>query len=256
MAMRTKSSKRFESGFSLLELLVATALFMVITGVVFTVLIVAQAHYKSEKSFMGTFQQANIALDQITRDIHAAGYPPAIVYNSSVSSVAANAAKYALPVAWSPTYPSSPCTIGATCATPGDFDLILEADLGSGVQWIRYQLVGTTLYRGVTSKVSGTDPITATGAAGVMIPYLENVMNNASAAQIAAIQAVYPGTFPGNNPVPIFTYPLYNGAPQQPPNIHNINIAIIVKAPENDPQTNKLRVATFTGQASTVNPYK
>jgi type II secretory pathway pseudopilin PulG len=250
MKLRKTSRKRNDVGFSLLELLVATVLFTLITGVVFAALIAAQARYTSEKNFMGAFEQANVALDQITRDIHAAGYPSPVVLNTATA--VANPQAYAIPVAWSPNYPAASCTIGTTCTSPGAFDLILEADLGNGVQWIRYLLKETTLYRGVTGKVAGTDPITATDP--VMVPYLGHVMNNASAGEIAAITAVYPGTFPGGKPVPIFTYPQFAGAPQQPPNIHNINIALIVRAPGRDPQTGQLRVATFTGQASTVNP--
>ena len=71
--------------------------------------------------------------------------------------------------------------------TPGDFDLIVETNLGNGagVSWIRYQLIGTTLFRAVVPKTAGADPVAATSAAGVMVPFLTNVMNNPSAAQLA-----------------------------------------------------------------------
>lgn len=252
--MRMKISKfaRSNKGFSLLELMVATVLFTLITGIVFAALMAAQARYRSEKSLLGSFQQANVAIDQITRDIHASGYPPAIVYNTAVATLA-NANRYALPVAWSPNYPNAPCTIGATCASPGSWDLILEADLrdGNGVQWIRYQLVGTTLMRGVVPKAVGVDPIAATAAN--MFPYLENVVNNAPAAQLAAITAEYPAMFPGGNPVPVFTFPPFNGFPQQLPTIHNINITLVVQAQDRDSQNTQLRVVTLTGQASPIN---
>ena len=252
MRMRKGKFALSNRGFSLLELMVATVLFTLITGIVFAALMAAQARYRSEKSLLGSFQQANVALDQITRDIHAAGYPPAIVYNTAVATPA-NANMYALPVAWSPNYPNAPCTIGATCASPSPWDLILEADLGdgNGVQWIRYQLQGTTLLRGVTPKAAGADPVASTN--GVMVPYLDNVMNNATAAQIATIRAQYGTMFPGGNPVPVFTFPAFNGFPQQLPTIHNINVTLIVQAPDRDSQNNQLRVATLTGQASTVN---
>lgn len=252
MRTRTKKSALSSRGFSLLELMVATVLFTLITGIVFAALMAAQARYKTEKSLLGSFQQANVAIDQITRDIHASGYPPAIVYNTAVATPA-NAAKYALPVAWSPNYPNAPCTIGATCASPGSWDLILEADLGdgNGVQWIRYQLQNTTLLRGTVRKIAGDDPVADT--APNMVPYLENVMNNAPAAQIAAIRVNYPAMFPGGNPVPVFTFPAFNGFPQQLPTIHNINVTLIVQAQDRDPRNNQIRVATLTGQASTVN---
>ena len=250
------AAKQSVSGFTLLELMVATFLFVVITGVVFAVLIAAQARYKTEKEFMGAFQQANVAIDQITHDIHGAGFPSKSLYNYSVQGNPSQSASYAVPVAWSPNYPATPCVIGSSCTSPGAFDLILEEDLGNGlgVQWIRYKLQGTVLYRGVAPKVSGSDPVSSTDP--VLVPYLENVMNNASAAQIAQISAAFPGTFPGGNPVDVFKFPLYQGQPQQPPNIHNVNISLVVQAANVDLQTQGPRIAIITGQASTVNPYQ
>jgi Tfp pilus assembly protein PilW len=251
----SKTRKRKDSGFTLLELMVATVLFIIITGMVFAVVIATQTRYKSEKEYMSAFQQANVAIDQIVRDIHGAGFPAKIVFNTSVQGSNTNSAKWALPVAWWPNYPTSSCVIGTTCTTPGSWDLILEEDLadGNGVVWIRYQLSGNVLKRAQTPKTTG-DPKTVTD--GLLQPYLENVMNNASASDIATITASYPGTFPGGNPVPVFSFPQYQGATQAPPNIHNINVALIVMAPGKDLQTQRVRVATFTAQASTVNPYQ
>jgi type II secretory pathway pseudopilin PulG len=238
------------AGFSLLELMVATMLFVVITGVVFSVLIMAQARFKSEKEFMGAFQHANVAIDQITHDIHGAGYPSKLMFISSVQGNPGSVNMYALPVAWSPSYPNTPCVLGS-CTSPAPFDLILEEDLGGGVKWIRYKLVGTVLYRAVVAKTDD-DPVSSTD--GSLVPYLENVMNNASSAQIALITASNPGVFPSGNPVPVFTFPQYNGLPQALPNIHNINISLIVQAANVDMQTQGVRIAIITAQASTVNP--
>jgi hypothetical protein len=150
-------------------------------------------------------------VDQIARDVNDAGFPSAGMF-----SKLPDATLYAVsPVAWSPGYPSvppSPCLIGTggggTCTTPGDFDLILETTLqtqsGPVVSWIRYQLVGTTLYRAVVAKTDG-DPSVQTSAPGVMVPFLNNVMNNAT-GQISQIQAAYPAMFLTGNPVPIFQY--------------------------------------------------
>lgn len=257
MPARHENSNAGNAGFTLLELMVATLLFVVITGVVFAVLIAAQARFKIEKEFMGAFQQANVAIDQITHDIHGAGYPPKIMYAAGTQVNPAYTGSYALPVAWSPSYPNTPCAIGS-CTSPAQFDLILEEDLGNSssieVQWVRYKLSGTVLYRAVVRKLAGSDPVATTDP--VLVPYLENVMNNASSAQIALITASFPGTFPSGNPVPVFTFPPYGGLPQAPPNIHNINICLIVQAANVDLQTQGPRIAVFTGQASTVNPYQ
>ena len=253
MSAPKKIRKSRQAGFSLLELMVATTLFVIITGVVFAVVIATQVRYKAEKEYMGTFQQANVAIDQLAHDIHGAGFPAKIVYNTSFQT-AANAAKYALPVAWAPNYPNTPCVIGTTCTSPGAYDLILEEDQGAGVVWIRYMLTNNILYRGVVAKTANTDPVSETGA--VLKPYLENVMNNAGSSLISTITASYPGTFPGGTAVPVFSFPTYQGIAQAPPNIHNINIALIVQAPNKDLQTQGVRIATFTAQASTVNPYQ
>jgi Tfp pilus assembly protein PilW len=235
-----------ERGFTLIELTISTLLFTLVAGIVFTLLGVSQQRYQIEKDYLNSFQQANVAMDQITRDVHSAGYPPPNSFTATVA--AANPLKVATPFAWSPAGP--PCTVGL-CASPGAFDLIIESDMGNGVQWIRYALVGTTLLRGVANK-SNLDPVAATTP--TMVPYLENVMNNPSAAQMTALQASYPAMFPGNAPVPVFTFTYDSGTAAQPPNIREVNIALVVQSSRPDPQTKSLRVVTLTGQAARLNP--
>ena len=140
--------------------------------------------------------------------------------------------------------------MGGSCTTPSAWDLIVEENVGNGVQWIRYQLNGTTLMRGVVLK-SAAAPDAATTAS--LIPYVDNVMNNASAAQMATIRAAYPNMFPGNTPVPLFTY-VYDGAAQEPEDIRQVNINLIVQASSPDPQTRQVRVVTLTGQSRRINP--
>ncbi len=144
------------------------------------------------------------------------------------------------PVAWDPGYPTAPCSIGTggggTCTTPGDFDLILETSTGSGVNWIRYQLQNGTLYRAVVPKMV-VDPVTATSAAGVMVPFLTNVLN-IPGAQLTEITATYPTMFPLGQPVPIFQYSCDSGVGtvpcpgagtvNSPANIRDVDITLIV----------------------------
>jgi len=279
-------TKRNQKGFSLLELLVVVAVFTVLTGAVFELLTVAQQRYRAESEFLDSFQSARLGIDQMTRDVHAAGFPPA---NSFQVPPPANSVA-STPFAWSPNYQGLPpvnpgCTAPApgavgTCGNPNGFDLIIETtpQPGAGVQWIRYALGGpglpataqvpTTLYRGVTAKVAGQDPLVATNA--VLVPYVENVMNNAPAAQMAAIQAAYPTMFPGNNAVPVFQYyfdPNDTNAPcaaqpalptpqvaSAPPCILEVDITLIVQSVSPDPKTGRPRVGTLTARAIRVNP--
>jgi type II secretory pathway pseudopilin PulG len=257
-----KTHSRTQRGFSFLELVAATAIFIVLAGIIFSVLVQGQQSYETESGVMDSFQQASIAVDQIVRDVHTAGYPPANAYTTAAA--AANPNLIALPFGWMPTYPLTPCTVGGTCVTPSAFDLIVEGDIGNGVQWIRYRLVGTTLFRGVANK-GGLDPVAAT--LPNLFPYVDNVMNNAPAAQMAQLRAVYPNLFPGNNPVPIFTYTCDAPNPNPPalcttlaaPNntatyIRDVNIVLIVQSPTRDQKTGQVRAVTLTAQARRSNP--
>jgi type II secretory pathway pseudopilin PulG len=228
-----KKRKHSARGFSLVELLIGTILFTIITGIAFSLLMSAQLRYQGESSVTQAFQQANVALDQIVRDIHSAGYPPMSSFSAAAAS--SNPNGYALPFAWTPSYPGTPCIVGSTCTVPGQYDLIVEADIGNGlgVQWIRYSLQGTTLMRGMTPKGSG-DPVGSTPIA----PYLDNVMN-------------------GNNSLPIFAYTFDSTTPpsqQQPSYIREVNITLIVQSAHPDPQTQQYRTITLTGQAVRFNP--
>lgn len=228
--MNMKNRSNAARGFSLVELMVGTILFTIITGAVFSLLMSAQLRYAGESNVTEVFQQANVAVDQMTRDVHSAGYPPRNSLNTAVAN--ARPDKYALPFAWTPNYPAAPCTVGINCAVPGEYDLIVETDLGNGVQWIRYSLVGTTLMRGVANKVVGGDPVGQTDAS--MVTYLENVLN-------------------GSKSLPIFSY-TYGGAPSLPSNIREVNICLIVRAQQPDPQTGQFGTVTLTGQALRFNP--
>ncbi len=234
-------SRQPENGYSLVELLVATVLFTIIAGTIFSLLFSAQLRYSSESGLTTAFQQANVAIDQITRDLHSAGYPPPSSFAAGTAQT--NPQLMALPFSWSPGYPNTPCTVNGSCgAVPGGYDLILETDTGdgNGVQWIRYSLQGTTLMRGMKPKIKFADPVAST-AADVMLPYLDNVVNVSNP--------------PGNNAVPIFAYryDCNQPLPSEPPNICKVNIALIVQAAQPDPQTGQFRTITLTGQAALFN---
>jgi len=259
------------NGFTLIELLLAMAVFLLICAAMFGLLQLSQQRYSSETQLSGAFQEARLAVDQISRDVNDAGFPSAGMF----SKLPAPPTFYAVsPVAWSPGYPSvppSPCLIGTggggTCTTPGDFDLILETTLqtptGPVVSWIRYQLVGTTLYRAVVAKTD-TDPSGPTTAPGVMVPFLANVMNNAT-GQFSQITASYPAMFPTGNPVPIFQYmcdtptgtvacPNAATPYNSPQNIRDVDITLIVETQQPDAQTGQLELIELNGRGHRLNP--
>jgi prepilin-type N-terminal cleavage/methylation domain-containing protein len=244
-------------GFTLLELLVAMGVFLVICAAMFELLELSQKKYSSETQLTSAFSDARLAVDQIVRDIGVAGYPPVSIYTGPPPTPYT---QFAIsPVAWSPNYPNTQCTIisggGGTCTTPGDFDLILETRLAgdSNVSWVWYHLDPTkfTLYREVVQKTAG-DPLAVVSSAGTMTALLDNVMNNPG-SQLTQIKANYPAMFPSGGAQPIFQYSC--GAPLPCPSnkITDVDITLIVKTPQQDMQTQRMQLVELSGRGHVVN---
>jgi len=266
--MRRRRGKRQQAGFTLIELLAALGIFLVVCGAAFTLLASSQQRARTESQVLTSFQEARLALDQIVRDVNDSGYPPP----SYSDGVPANFA--ITPFAWYPNYTiPTPCTIGVTCNPPSDFDIIIETnpnrqDPGSKVQWIRYRLDPTTstLMRGAADKTSGGEPTVET--ADKLAPLVQNVVNNSSPAQIAQYQAIYPGMFPGGNPVPIFSYTCDTPsasvtqtvscpsalADNKPANIRDVTVTLIVASPLPDATTGQPRLVQLVGRGRRINP--
>jgi prepilin-type N-terminal cleavage/methylation domain-containing protein len=248
-----RNRNRSERGFSMIEMVVVVLVFTTATAAVFLLLDTAQQRYRMESEFLDSFQGARLGLDQIVRDIHSAGYPPG---NSFQGGVNPGVNVTAAPFAWAPGYPGAPCNIPG-CNVPGDFDLIIETDIdpqnANGVEWVRYQLQGTTLMRGVASKVVGADPSAATLA--TLVPYVENVMNNPGAAEMARLRVAYANAFPGGLPVPIFSYAAFDaGKATTPQFLREINVTLMVRSPGLDPRTRQPRLVTLNGRVRRINP--
>src|SRR5215471_2617261 len=74
--MTRRRDRRREAGFSLLELLTASAIFVVLCGAGFGLIIACQKSYQTESQVLSSFQDARLGMDQMVRDINVAGYPP------------------------------------------------------------------------------------------------------------------------------------------------------------------------------------
>lgn len=267
--MKPRARKQTAQGFSLIELVVALGIFLLITGVAFTLLSSSQQRYQTDSQVLTSFQEGRLGLDQMVRDINDAGYPPPSFYGSDPTLFTT------VPFAWSPSYPGTSCTVGITCITPGDFDIIIETNPNlpqdcppNCVEWIRYSLQGTTLMRGAALKQSGHDP--AVDTASFFVPFVQNVVNNSPTLQIGQSQlsTVYPNIFPSGNSVPIFSYicdtPTQNlppptlcsaaGADNYPANIRDVAITLIVASPLPDATTGQPRLVQLTARGHRLNP--
>ncbi len=250
---RERGGKR-ERGFTLIELLTAMGIFLIVCGAAFTLLNASQQQYRTESQVLNSFQEARLGLDQIVRDVNDAGYPPP---SFLVSGVPQNSASS--PFAWSPGYPGAPCSIGAAgCATPGDFDLIIETNdaprdpacaPNCPVNWIRYQLQGTTLMRGRAPKVVGTDPAAAFTGVNAPVPFVQNVVN--SPGQPIFSYTCDSTTAPQTPPLPC---PNAAAADNIPANIRDVIITLIVAAPQPDATTGQQRLVVLNGRGRRINP--
>ena len=293
--MKARPGKNRQHGFSLLELLTALGIFLLITGAAFTLLSSSQQRYRTESQVLSSFQEARLGLDQMVRDINDAGFPPPSFFAASQPQQSVIS-----PFAWSSGagYPNplNRCAIGTgACSTssgdtaPGDFDIIIETNPNPGdpncapscVQWIRYQLQGTTLMRAAVYKTStAADPDGTT--AGALVPFVQNVVNNAPALNLKIgqfqLDAAYPAVF-GGGPVPIFQYtcdtpsasqslplptapcpsppppaPQIAAADNCPTNIRDVLITLIVAAPSPDSQSGRPRLVQLEGRGRRINP--
>src|SRR5213082_605413 len=254
MTPASRHSPQF--GFTLIELITALGIFFLVCAAAFTLLASSQQRYQTESQVLTSFQGSRLALDQMVRDVNDAGYPPPTFVGIDFTKFTNT------PFAWSPGYTvPTACTIGGSCITPSDFDIIIETnptpqDPTSQVQWIRYQLQGTTLMRGAALKQPGNDPAIAT--ATFLAPMVQNVVNNSSATQIAQYQAAYPGMFPTGNPVPIFSYscdtgnvPLAcpaAGIDNSPANIRDVVVTLMVATALPDATTGEPRIVQLVGR--------
>jgi len=255
-----------QKGFTLLEMLVAMGIFLIICGVMFELLSVAQKRYSSETQLTAAYQDSRLAMDQIVRDVNISGYPSYLMYSVVPTT---HPSRYANgPLAWSPNYPTSPCMIGTggggTCATPGDYDLIVETRVSTDtyVSWIWYHLDGTTLTRAVVRKITG-DPYDTVSTSGAQVVFLSNVMNVAGSSN-TQIAGQFPGMFPGGQPVPVFQYSCYTpggalpcpraGAYNSPQYVTDVDVTLIVATPQGDLQTQGLKLVELNGRGHGANP--
>jgi len=87
--MRARIQKRIrqsQSGFSLVELMVTTAILVIIFAIVTQGIVKLQRRNSSETSKTDMTQQARDFVDQSVRDIHQSGYPPARNINGAAST--------------------------------------------------------------------------------------------------------------------------------------------------------------------------
>ena len=239
-------------GFSLLELLVAMAIFLTISWAIFGLLDVAQQRYRSEQDFMDSFQNARVGVEQMVREVHDAGYPRPYTYTATPDIILTATPdlqrRFAIPFRGTP---SQACMVGLGCTVPDGFNLSLELDMDpmnpacpEQVEIVDYSLVpdpAPAVTRTLMRRVQSKPPIMSPGGCmpnpANFVPFVENVLND-----------------PANPLDRVFTYEC-TGACTTPETIRTVHIRLRVRSSRPDPRTRQFRLITLNGTARRINLY-
>lgn len=206
--------RKSQAGFSLIEMLIACAITMVIMGVIFGQIIQGQKYSVAQEAKLDLFQESRQFMDQMSRDLRAAGYPNTRNFDADPDHPAETSPQEA---------------VGLVKLDVGELWFESSIDGSGNVSVIHYKRVTTgagcpCLVRSQTPKVSG-DPLTGQGESDQTV--VQNVLNGDSSDPI--FQAFYADGTVVTLPIDITNLAMAN--------INSVSIALKVQSPYLDPQT-------------------
>ena len=222
-----------ERGFSILELVVAVAIFSVIMGVMFQQVDQAQQTSTTERAKLDVFQEARAFMDLMARDLHEAGYPSPRSFGPGVLTL-------------DPMLPRSPyaadarVAVGLTKVGPGD--LWFEGDVdGTGtvsVVQYRYETNGNNcpcLRRSQQPKTNA-DPLAQVHVDQVEV---QNVKNGTTTNPIFFAYA-------HGSTGTALTLPIdFNADPSSIASVDTVKVMLTVESPTRDAKTNLKPISTL-----------
>jgi type II secretory pathway pseudopilin PulG len=233
-------------GFTILELVIATSMFMIVSAAIFSLLENTQFRVIGEQDIVPVLQESRVAMDLLVRDIHRAGFPSPFEFPTTPDD----------PTTLQPAnlqnvfsigfvgLPSRTCTVSSTCSLPNGFDLLMESVPDSldnqPVQWIEYRLLrpeGATTSKLMRSQVPKNAAAGPLGVVPNWVPVLENILND-----------------PGNPADPIFIYPCPGGLCPAAKDLQQVQIKLRVQSFRPDPQTHQYRQLSVVETAQRMNP--
>jgi len=222
-----------EGGFSLIELMVAVAIFTVIMGVMFQELDQVEQTSITERARLDVFQEARAFMDLMARDLHEAGYPSPRNFAPGV-------------LVLDPTLPRSPYAADARVAVGltkvGVGELWFEGDVdGSGSPSVVQYTLETTgencpcLRRSQETKVYD-DPLAQTPTYQVQV---QNVKNGTAGNPIFF-------AFAHGSTGTALTLPIdFDNNPSSIASVDTIKVMLTVESPTRDPKTGLKPISTL-----------
>jgi type II secretory pathway pseudopilin PulG len=234
-----------QAGFTLLEMLLVVAILMTVMAIVVQGITQLQRRNASEVAKMDINQESREFLDQITRDLHQAGYPSWKTFPSAIYSNTADESYYA---------------VGLTSVAQDKIVFEGDTDGNGQVETETIQVVGSdgnypptagcpcTIQRGTVNKSAGGTPTYYTE--------VNNLLNSApfTAYNAAGSSVTLPLTLSPTVP------PWTNGTPTSLSNcstpancVKTIRINLQVQSPNKDLTDKVAPVASMFAQATIVN---
>jgi Tfp pilus assembly protein PilW len=214
-------------GFSIVELMVAIVVMMIVVGGIFGVIDVVNQRSSTEQAKLDMFQEAREFVDQMSRDLHQAGYPSARNYLGTGVLTA------------SPITNDLKNAVGIVKVDDGDVWFEGDVDGTGTVSVVRYHLDTSTtngcpcLRRSQLPKVNG-NPVTG--------QTLENYQVEVQGVQNTDIFAAYSR---GTTGTPI-TLPVdFNSNATDVANVDTIKVTLSLRSPVIDSKTGKYPESTL-----------
>jgi prepilin-type N-terminal cleavage/methylation domain-containing protein len=279
--MKQLPQKNCQAGFTLIEMMLVVAVLVIILGTVFSQMNVTQWRYKTEENRLDATQEVREFVDEITRDVHQAGYPDGDMYNSVTVSGA-------VPAVCTTYTDKTICSqkVAAGLVKISPTELLFEGDLDNNgnVESVHYFLqtdssgnCPCTLQRSsiIKSAVGDGDPLTSY-APNYTIE-LQNVVNSGGAYTIDGSSTFTTGSgrttilnntlYSAYSGAPIFQALDVNGVDQGAQsiattagetalsNVKSIRVVINVLANPADLQTGMRPAVSMVGDARVGNPF-
>ncbi len=179
-----KTSSKSQLGFSLIEVMVVLLMVTILGGLIFSQINTVQQRATNEEQKLDIFQETRDFMDQMSRDLHQAGFPNIHNFAPNQLAVGTSSTCTALP---DPTACDSHVAAGIVKIDKDQLWFEGDVDGNGTVSSVQYQLIATgnncpCLRRSQINKIVG-DPLTGQGTP-VFYTEIQGVQNGTSASPI------------------------------------------------------------------------